>query len=503
MLKYNRSNSKEKWTMMMYMRDFNLMTTYAYALRAANDLTEENIESILIQMESDGIYRPRSGGSIFTGEFKCIQIAWYMFGYYDKSRAKGTKKRFVFSPLGNLLLDNIKDKEKVSKIFTTMLFACAFRQPFSHMSEKFNIYPFRLIFQLLTDPRLNKVLYHDEAFYLVMYLKTVDEVVYEQLVLDILDLRSKNPYKKLEKFKKNERVVGLACHEWRYVTGLLESAGIVSVLNDHDDRVIGKLFYGNVNPDTGKPSAVRSYTEDYIVLNDNLLEYVNTLLESYPCTDKPYDQAALSTQFSNDLVTEMYSFYPEELLTELGMSDENDQAISMMMDIAKTANYYAEEDVRGGHNFETALTNLFNLFDDVEARHLGGSGETDIECIYLPVHKKFDVEAKATKNKLSQINPRRIKAHRQRVESKYTVVVTPRYSVGVLYDIDSAQNTVIVKSASLTNFVCQNLLKYGRDISYEALDRIIEENLGQDITDEINDYVYEVFGHGASDMKVK
>ena len=62
-----------------------------------------------------------------------------------------------------------------------------------------------------------------------MFLKTIDENQYEELVQDILGFRSVSPYEKLRFFKEHERVVGLACHEWRYATGMLESAGIVHV----------------------------------------------------------------------------------------------------------------------------------------------------------------------------------------------------------------------------------------------------------------------------------
>lgn len=151
---YDRATTREKWTIMKYMKDFNLMATYAYALRSSNELTDENIVDVLQQMVDDDIYHPRYGGSIDTGKFKIIQIAWYMFGYYDNTSRDGTPKRLVFSPLGNLLLDNLKDKDKVSKIFLAMLFGNGFRQPFSRMDNRYNIYAFRLVFQLLSDPRL-------------------------------------------------------------------------------------------------------------------------------------------------------------------------------------------------------------------------------------------------------------------------------------------------------------------------------------------------------------
>ena len=73
-MEYDRSTTKDKWTIMMYMRDFNLMATYAYALRASNNLSNDNIDDILSKMEADGVYHPRNGGSTFTGTFKSIQI---------------------------------------------------------------------------------------------------------------------------------------------------------------------------------------------------------------------------------------------------------------------------------------------------------------------------------------------------------------------------------------------------------------------------------------------
>ena len=54
-MEYIRNTTKDKWTIMMYMRDFDLMATYAYALRASNNLSTDNIDDILAKMESDGV----------------------------------------------------------------------------------------------------------------------------------------------------------------------------------------------------------------------------------------------------------------------------------------------------------------------------------------------------------------------------------------------------------------------------------------------------------------
>lgn len=504
-MEYDRSSSKEKWTIMMYMRDFKLMTTYAYALRSSSKLTTENINDILIDMERKGIYNSCNGGSTFTGKFKSIQIAWYMFGYYNKNRERGEEKKMVFTPLGNLLLDNLDDEEKTAKIFLTMLFANGFRQPFSKMDQRFNIFAYRLVFKLLRDKRLNYILYDDEMFYLVMFMKTITEDAYEELVEDILKLRAVDPYEKLKWFKKYERVCGLACHEWRYTKGMLESAGIIKIHNDHKNRSIGKLIYGSINKKTGRPNAVRKYVEDYVTLKSDIIDLVDILLEKYHYYDLPFPEDEISGKFNSDMIVEMYSFYPQELLIALGMDTREDKAIAEMLNIANNVNYYSHEETEGGTNFEFAICDAFNMFRDVEAKRIAGAGNPDIECLYYPENenvKKFDIEAKARKTKLIEINPRRLRTHRTMIGSKYTMIVAPNYAIGVLEDIKGEQS-VIIKSATLANYIYQSILQYGREISYIFLEEIIDENMGGDITELVNNYVYSNFGHGAEDINVK
>ncbi len=175
-----------------------------------------------------------------------------------------------------------------------------------------------------------------------------------------------------------------------------------------------------------------------------------------------------------------------------------------MLQIASDVNYYAREETATGVKFEDALTDAFNMFIDVDAERIGGAGNADIECVYyLPDngHKKFDVEAKSTSRKLAQINSRRLKTHRIKIGSKYTMIVTPNFSIGVLKDIEG-EDSVVIKSAALANYLYQYVLKKGRNISYSMLDEIVEANIGGDITDSVNAYVYSNFGHGANDFKI-
>lgn len=487
---------------MMYMRDFDLMATYAYALRESNRLSGDNIDSILARMVAEGIYRPRNGGSTFTGTFKSIQIAWYMFGHYNKCGRRNEEKKLLFSPLGNLLLDNIRDKSKTARIFLTMLHGNGFRQPFSQMDASFNVYGFRLLFKLLRDTRLEGRLYDDEVFYYVMFVKSINAAGYEQLVADLLACRRTDAAEKLAEFKRNERVIGLACHEWRYAAGMLQSAGILDI---REGKEIGKLTYGSVNPRTGRHSAVRSYRKNYVTLRAELEPLADSLLASYPYDAKPYPEEELSQMSNSSIVVERYSFYPPELLEELGMNTEEDQAIAAMLRIASDVKYYSHKETATGVNFENALTDAFNMFCDVEAERIGGAGNADIECLYFPDDagkKKFDIEAKSTRRKLPQINARRLRRHREQIGSVYTLIVAPNYAPGVLGDIKGEQ-AVVVKAATLANFFYQYVLRCGRDLSYKKLDEIVNANLGKDISQSLNDYVYSNFGHHADDFKAK
>lgn len=158
---------------------------------------------------------------------------------------------------------------------------------------------------------------------------------------------------------------------------------------------------------------------------------------------------------------------------------------------------YARNSVHGdAYKFEDILCDAFNYFSDIEAEKHASAGTTDIECIYSPINsfsKKFDVEAKSTRNKLMNISAGRLRHHRVQIGSKYTIVVTPNYVNAVLEDIKET-DTVLIRSGSFSNFLYQSISRKGREITYKPIDEIVINNLGTDITPVINQYVYENFG---------
>ena len=481
----------------MYMSDFDLMVAYALVLFRYNTMSNDNFNAIIHEMQTKGIYAPRNGGSTFTVNFKIIQIAWYMFGYYDNTGNSAHNKKFVFSPLGQLYLNNIhKDLER-RKIFLTMMFGNAFHQPFSQMDKEINIYPFRLVFKLLNDQRLDGKLYADEAFYLLSFVKTLTPDAYNNLVDDILELRSKTPEEKYKEFLNNQGVVGLSCHEWRYLFKLLQSAGLVQIHNDQNNKVIGTLCYGSINKE-GRYNAARSYRMDYITLREDLRSFAQKLLTAYSPYEKPFHPEQQGEFAGSHLqqIVNLYSFYPKELLDELGI-EVVDPAVADMLTVVNEITKYDKYQNQGDDlRFELALTNAFNLFADVQAIHHGGAGNTDVECIFTPESgnpSKFAVDGKSTHAKLPSVNIVRINKHRVDINGRYSIIVTPKYMYGALSDI-KGQQIVLLKSSSFENFLYQLIAKKGRVVSYAPLHSIIDANLGTDVSPLVNQMVIDNFG---------
>ena len=132
------------------------------------------------------------------------------------------------------------------------------------------------------------------------------------------------------------------------------------------------------------------------------------------------------------------------------------------------------------------------MFYNIKAEKIGGAGNTDIECLYITKKKKFAVDAKSTKNKLSGINSGRLAGHRDKIAGEYTIVVTPRYVPAVLQDIYSSP-IVIIRANTFSEFLYNCIDNDVRKIDYENFDNIIIANLGKDISKNISNLTIERF----------
>ena len=123
-----------------------------------------------------------------------------------------------------------------------------------------------------------------------------------------------------------------------------------------------------------------------------------------------------------DVIKEIYSFYPQVLMREIGEEDY----LSELLELPKLIETYANNpENETAYLFEEVLDEGFSMFYNVETKRIGGAGHTDIECLYLTKRKKFAVESKSTANKLSGINVGRLREHREEIGGEYTIVITP------------------------------------------------------------------------------
>lgn len=499
--KINRADKKSKWTVMKYAMDTNLLIQYADLIRKLKaQVDEKSIDEINSIMKEAGQYTPRYGKpSNDTTKFKISQIVYSMFAYRNE---KSDNKEIVYSPLGNLLLDNLDNKEWVAKIYATMMYGMPFNHPYNRMSPTFNLFPLRLIFKLLLDDRLEHKLFEDEMFYHIFWVKEIGTKSYEKLVNTLLKYRALTTSQKYDMCKERlsvEDTLANALHETHYLFGQLESAGIVKRI---EGQVVGTLRQGGfgrgpvsdfITPEElakHDPTGIRTYRTEGIQLGENLKSLINNLLKSYPFDEKPHD--LLNNLGEQDYILHLYNFYPNELLTDLGIQKNRIQTmLQITEDIKKFSRNQEEGDC---YRFETILADAFNEFNDVEAVTIGKAGNTDVECIYLTIDEKFAIEAKSTHTKLGSINAGRLQLHREKIKAKYTLIVAPYYRPSVESDIINTNN-VMITASSLSNFLYQYAI-HNPDISYEPLYQIIQDSLGTNITGKINNYVAKTFGIG-------
>ena len=472
---------KPKWILYRHISDFKLLCSVAEFLKSYSKtaITREEKAKLNLKLKELGLYSERNQNLPLDAiNHKINQLSYYMFGYQAKIDGDD---RFLFSPLGNLFLKYIQDKDKSSKIFLTMLWAVQYQHPHSGTNKEFQLYPFRLIFKLLAEQRLSKVLYAYEVSYLVVFIKTINEIEYEKLVKKILELRKLSNEEIAEKFQENRHAYVNSAYEWDYyVSTFFASAGLIE---KESGEIIYKLQHGKTN-------TFRKITKNTVKIKNSIFSLVIELENEYSFINKPLllnDSERLKIY----VIKEIYSFYPKSLLKSIG-EVENPLKLELLK-LPKLIDQYSNNtDGKEAYLFEDVLIDGFNMFYNVEAEKIGGAGNTDLECFYITKKKKFAVDAKSTKNKLSGINSGRLAGHRNKIGGAYTIVVTPRYVPAVLQDIYSSP-IVIIRANTFSEFLYNCIDNDVREIDYEDFDKIITTNLGKDISKNISNLTIERF----------
>lgn len=480
------TEGKDKW--ILYKHTCNYEMIKAVALDVKNscktDISDVERHRMQERLKALNLYKTRNPQErpLDSIDHRINTLEYWMFGYEDKIN---NEKKFIFSPLGNLFLKHISDEEKLRKIFTAMLFAIQLQHPANTTKANFQLYPFRLILQLLSDDRLDGKLYNREVEYLVVFQETVTPESYEKLVADILNLRTKSISEMATLLKSDEHTYVKSVYEWEYYTQTLLSQ--VGIFDKHEGELICKLYHPTKTNSQSNPTG-RKATMGYITINEKVKEFVGKMLSQYSPFDKPISLKD-SERLYIDCVKEVYSFYPSILLREIGEDDDLVRYLELPKLIEEFSNN-PENDT--AYLFEDVLKEGFDMFYNVEAVKRGGAGHTDIECLYLTKSKKFAVESKSTANKLLGINAGRLREQREEIGGEYTIVITPRYVPATKRDIKGTP-IVIILASTFAEYLYNHIFHEVRDIDYKDFDDIIVSHLGQDVSQYISDFTLNKF----------
>lgn len=474
-----------KWILYKHTSNYELIKAVTLDVKNSckTDISNTERERMQERLAALNMYRTRNPQArpLDSINHRINTLEFFMFGYEDDSDGK----RFMFSPLGNLFLKHINDEDKLVKIFTTMLFAIQFQHPASGTDKEFQLFPFRLIFKLLQDNRLDGKLYNYEYSLLIAFVDSIDDSKYELLVEEILKLRNKSDDEIAAMYKSDEHTYVNAVYEWEYYTcRLLSTIGIIDIVKGDS---ICKLYHPTKTGSHSNPTG-RTARNGYISLNKKIYDFVKILLSNYSFAQKPL-KLDDPERMKLDVVKEIYSFYPPELMGEIGEKDE----LSSLLELPKLIEEYSNNpDNDTAYLFEKVLNQGFSMFYNVQTKRIGGAGHTDIECLYLTKKKKFAVESKSTANKLSGINIGRLREHREEIGGDYTIVITPRYVPAAKRDIKDS-DVVIILASTFAEYLYNHIFNEIREIDYADFDDIIVNHRGEDVSKYISNMTMEKF----------
>lgn len=477
---------REKWILYKHTSDYELIKAVALDVKnsCAADINDTQRYKMQERLEKLALYSTRNPKArpLDSINHRINTLEFYMFGYEDPNN-----KKFIFSPLGNLFLTHINDEEKLTKIFTTMLFGIQFQHYANRTPSCFQLYPFRLLLKLMMDERLGCRLYSTEYAYIIAFIQSINKESYEKLVEKILEFRKNDDDTIVKLLKEDEHTYVNCIYEWQYYTQkILMSAGTLVV---HEGEKICKLFHPK-KANSRSNSTGRWVKNGYAEIAPRVKPFIKKMLDLYPAEQKTlkFDD---DERMQMDIVKEMYSFYPRVLLEEIG--EDADDIQTKLLELPKLIEKYSTNpNNETAYLFEDVLAEGFDMFINVEVQKKGGAGHTDIECLYYTKMKKFAVEAKSTANKLSGVNAGRLREHRNEIGGEYTIVITSRYVPAAKRDIKN-EPIVFVLASTFSEYLYNHMHHDVREIDYKDFDDIIVNNLGTGVSKLISNMTMEKF----------
>ncbi len=513
MISINRTN--DTWILEKHSNNIEHIIYYLKVIKDnKGDTSKEKLQKYLKLANFDGIYTPRyKGFSYATMSNKAGVIRAYNLGIQRNTGAG--QKQFLIGPYGELILKHYKSIKNLKKIIFTNFYFSQYPHPKYTTQPEFRIFPWRLVFALLQESRLNKTLYDNEMVYFLPFIKNLSLISYEELIESILLFRNLSTSEKEEMFnaeinigsqsniqifqefgfdmiesqkKASEIKWADLTHQFQYTLNLFKELGILNSTDTGKDNVIS---FNQATPRANQPTP-RRLSKKYS-LDLGLEGYFKLLQEIYSKDQVVTKEDLLEIDFEFKIITKV----PDILLQELGEKPFEfigfDEPLVLEGDIERMEYLSSQsENMSDYTEFEERIAAVMNRFNNIRAQALGGSGRTDVECLDLKKDDKFNIEAKSTQTSLPSINPSRLNNHMEQNDALFTLVVTTAFAEGVRRDIQD-EKISIVTTKIFAELIRNHLVSNDLD-SFDEIRDIIEENLGQPSSLPLAEYILSKFG---------
>lgn len=486
MLKLNRTKDN-KWIFQKNISSSNLISTYIDAMALQKNVI--NPEKIKNTLRNQKTYRGRSkNGSTNTMGVRLSQMCFYMIGYKKDSK-------FLPSTTTQMIQKESK-KIGISEAFLVNLFSMQYPSPYSNTPDNFQIYMGRFLIKLLLEERIGRKIYIDEFIWFLPFIEEINETIYEELIEEILNYRKMTYEEKKELFHSIENydnVFANCMHEINYYfLPIFLGFKVIELVSDskHNNGQIFKFKHGKGTTYRKDAIGSRKNVSGYVKLSENLLDKAIILTNKYSAFDVPETQATASSK--EDWIRNLYEFNMLDYINDIDFDKRYDEEV---ITCVKDMVYQSKYGTNDGKSFEKSLQPIFELFrENISVEIISGAGDTDLLCMMKnkdDSRYKINVDAKKTKNRLEGIHTTRILKHLKKNGSNYCIIVSPKFSKGAKTDINGCE-IVTIEAETLANYCLKECINSNDGLAdYTALNDIILNNQGIDITENVKSLIVE------------
>jgi type II restriction enzyme len=427
-------------------------------------------EDLIIDLKEKGKYQGRQVADITSAANHNIDEPFF-YGLIYK-----LNKEVFISQYGELIYKVWNNYSSRSIVFIYSLFNIQYFHPSKKNCES-NLYPFRLLFKILRDKRIENKISVPELYFLYKVDKLELEIEYEDTIKEILKFR-KNCINFKDYFKDVTSDLVISASSGQYLVKILSKFNIL-YSNENNE------YHTLLSPSRKDPTKINN---NYYSLNPEYFNLIDKLLLKH----SPFAKTRKSA-LPSELASEIFNFIDNEVYSDINETVDLDFSL---------ANEIYEYSINPDkcYDFENKVNEAFNLFYNVNSEVVGGSGEPDFVARFKTNFPSIDNsiiftgDTKSTKNQLMGINAGRIKQHMRKYDSEYTILITPKYSPATKKDI-IGEKIVILSSLALSETV-RNFIKYDQKPNYKDFNDIIIENLGTDVSEKFYNKIDEIYGLG-------